>query len=83
MPPAAFDLETGAYLGTTDVGDGSPRTNRGEEIAVFGDRIAGRAVVISAIDNLVKGSAGQALQNLNVVFGLDETIGLAQLPLFP
>jgi N-acetyl-gamma-glutamyl-phosphate reductase len=35
------------------------------------------------LDNLVKGSAGQAVQNMNIVFGLDETTGLLQLPLFP
>jgi N-acetyl-gamma-glutamyl-phosphate reductase len=52
-------------------------------IGVFADRIQGRAIVISAIDNLVKGSAGQALQNFNVMHGLDETTGLEQLPLFP
>ena len=38
---------------------------------------------ISAIDNLVKGSAGQALQNFNLMYGFDETFGLEQLPLFP
>jgi N-acetyl-gamma-glutamyl-phosphate reductase len=52
-------------------------------IGVFADRIQGRAIVVSAIDNLVKGSAGQALQNFNVMHGLDETTGLEQLPLFP
>jgi N-acetyl-gamma-glutamyl-phosphate reductase len=52
-------------------------------IGVFADRIQGRAIVISAIDNLVKGSAGQALQNFNVMFGFTETTGLEQLPLFP
>jgi len=53
------------------------------EIGVFADRIPGRAIVIVVLDNLVKGSAGQALQNLNLMFGLDETTGLKQLPLFP
>jgi N-acetyl-gamma-glutamyl-phosphate reductase len=53
------------------------------QIGVFADRIPGRAIVISTLDNLVKGSAGQALQNMNVAFGLDETTGLKQLPLFP
>ena len=43
----------------------------------------GRAIVVSAIDNLVKGSAGQALQNFNLMYGFDETTGLEQLPLFP
>jgi N-acetyl-gamma-glutamyl-phosphate reductase len=52
-------------------------------VGAFADRIAGRAVIISAIDNLVKGSAGQALQNFNLMFGFDETLGLEQLPLFP
>jgi N-acetyl-gamma-glutamyl-phosphate reductase len=52
-------------------------------IGVFADRIKGRAIVISAIDNLVKGSAGQALQNFNLMYGFDETTGLEQLPLFP
>jgi N-acetyl-gamma-glutamyl-phosphate reductase len=52
-------------------------------INVFEDRVPGRAIVIAAIDNLVKGSAGQALQNFNLMFGLPETTGLQQLPLFP
>jgi len=52
-------------------------------IGVFADRIKGRAIVISVIDNLVKGSAGQALQNFNLMYGFDETLGLEQLPLFP
>jgi N-acetyl-gamma-glutamyl-phosphate reductase len=52
-------------------------------IGVFADRLKGRAIVISAIDNLVKGSAGQAIQNFNLMYGFDETLGLEQLPLFP
>ena len=52
-------------------------------IGVFADRIPGRAIVIAVIDNLVKGSAGQALQNFNVMFGIEETTGLEQLPMFP
>jgi N-acetyl-gamma-glutamyl-phosphate reductase len=52
-------------------------------IGVFADRIGGRAIVVSAIDNLVKGSAGQALQNFNLMYGFAETTGLEQLPLFP
>lgn len=50
---------------------------------VFADRVPGRAIVIAAIDNLVKGSSGQALQNFNLMFGLPETMGLEQAPLFP
>jgi len=53
------------------------------QIAVFADRLPGRAIVIGVIDNLVKGSAGQALQNLNLMFDLEETLGLEQLPMFP
>lgn len=53
------------------------------QIGVFEDRIRGRAIVISVLDNLVKGSAGQAIQNMNVAFGLAETEGLRQLALFP
>jgi len=52
-------------------------------VNVFADRVAGRAIVVVAIDNLVKGSSGQAIQNMNVMFGLPETIGLEAAPLFP
>jgi len=50
---------------------------------VFADRVPGRATVIVAIDNLVKGSSGQALQNMNRMFGWRETLGLEAAPLFP
>jgi N-acetyl-gamma-glutamyl-phosphate reductase len=53
------------------------------QIGVVADRIPGRAIVIAVLDNLVKGSAGQAIQNFNLMFGLDETTGLMQQPLFP
>lgn len=52
-------------------------------INVFADRVAGRVIVIAAIDNLVKGSSGQALQNLNLRMGWPETAGLEQLALYP
>jgi len=52
-------------------------------VNVFADRVPGRAIVVVAIDNLVKGSSGQALQNMNVMLGLPETAGLRQAPLFP
>lgn len=52
-------------------------------IAVFADRVPGRAIVISVIDNLVKGASGQAVQNFNVVFGLPEATSLEQEALFP
>jgi N-acetyl-gamma-glutamyl-phosphate reductase len=52
-------------------------------IGVFADRVPGRAIVLSVIDNLVKGASGQAVQNMNVVRGFEETTGLGQQPLFP
>lgn len=52
-------------------------------IAVFADRIPGRAIVVAVIDNITKGSSGQAVQNLNVAMGWDETLGLQLEPLFP
>lgn len=52
-------------------------------INVFPDRLPGRAVVISVIDNLVKGASGQALQNLNLLIGYPETTALMQLAMFP
>ena len=53
------------------------------QIGVFPDRIKGRAIVIATLDNLVKGSAGQAIQNMNLMFGWPETTGLEQIALFP
>lgn len=52
-------------------------------INVFADRQSDRAIVVVAIDNLVKGSSGQAVQNMNLMLGLDETTGLMQAPMFP
>ena len=52
-------------------------------LGVVGDRIDGRAVVIAALDNLTKGSSGQALQNANLMLGEDETSGLMLAPVFP
>jgi N-acetyl-gamma-glutamyl-phosphate reductase len=52
-------------------------------IGVAKDRIPGRAIVISALDNLVKGASGQAIQNMNLVMGWPETLGLEQIALFP
>ena len=42
-----------------------------------------RIIVIGAIDNLIKGAAGQAVQNMNLVFRLKENTGLCQAPIFP
>jgi N-acetyl-gamma-glutamyl-phosphate reductase len=52
-------------------------------IAVFPDRIPGRAIVISVIDNVCKGASGQALQNLNVMMGVEESTALTLMPVFP
>jgi N-acetyl-gamma-glutamyl-phosphate reductase len=47
------------------------------------DRRTGNALLVSVIDNLVKGAAGQAIQNMNLMFGMDESLGLAAVPLSP
>lgn len=52
-------------------------------VGVVKDRIAGRTILISVIDNLVKGASGQAIQNLNLMLGFDETEGLMGQPMFP
>jgi N-acetyl-gamma-glutamyl-phosphate reductase len=44
---------------------------------IFATCVKGKIVVFSAIDNLVKGASGQAIQNMNIIFGLEETLGLA------
>eukprot|EP00889_Picochlorum_renovo_P002613 jgi/Picre1/29643/NNA_005026.t1 len=52
-------------------------------INVFEDRISGRAIVLSVIDNLVKGASGQAIQNMNLLFGVPESTGILQQALYP
>jgi N-acetyl-gamma-glutamyl-phosphate reductase len=52
-------------------------------IGVVKDRKEGRAIIVSALDNLVKGASGQAIQNMNLVMGWPETVGLEQVALFP
>lgn len=52
-------------------------------IGVVGDRKPGRAMVVAALDNLNKGSSGQAVQNANLLLGLPETSGLMLSPVFP
>ncbi len=52
-------------------------------IGVVADRIEGRAIVVAALDNLTKGSSGQALQNANLMLGIEETAGLMLAPCFP
>ncbi len=52
-------------------------------IGVVADRRPGRSIIISTLDNLMKGASGQALQNANLMLGLPETMGLEAAPLFP
>ncbi|MBB4268173.1 N-acetyl-gamma-glutamyl-phosphate reductase [Roseospira visakhapatnamensis] len=59
---------------------------RGSNLCLIGgvdDRLPGRAILVTVIDNLVKGASGQAIQNMNVMMGLPEAAGLDQAPLFP
>jgi N-acetyl-gamma-glutamyl-phosphate reductase len=82
---AAYDTEP--FIHVLPKGEApSTRHIRGSNfchIGVIGDRIAGRCIVIAALDNLTKGSSGQALQNANLMLGLPETAGLMMAPLFP
>lgn len=62
------------------------RHTRGSNLCMIGvaaDRISGRAIIIAAEDNLVKGASGQAVQNMNVMFGLPETAGIDAVAMFP
>src|SRR5713226_1922950 len=52
-------------------------------IGVAKDRPPGRAIICSALDNLTKGASGQAVQNMNLMLGFPETLGLEQVALFP
>jgi N-acetyl-gamma-glutamyl-phosphate reductase len=59
---------------------------RGSNMTFIGlarDRIAGRAIIGSALDNLTKGASGQAVQNMNLMLGFPEITGLEQVALFP
>jgi N-acetyl-gamma-glutamyl-phosphate reductase len=68
---------------------GTPVSNndvRGSNMCVLSvnvDPRTGRMIVVSHIDNLMKGQAGSALQNMNVMFGLDESLGLKRPPFYP
>ena len=53
------------------------------QIAVHRPQGGDTVVILSVIDNLVKGAAGQAVQNMNLMCGLPEATGLAQLPVLP
>lgn len=71
-------LPFGTAPGTHDV-----RGSNFVHLGVCADRRPGRAIVIAALDNLTKGSSGQALQNANLMLGEEETAGLMMAPLFP
>ncbi len=47
------------------------------------DERTGRIIMMGAIDNVVKGAAGQAVQNMNIMFGFEENTGLKTIPMFP
>ncbi|WP_343208911.1 N-acetyl-gamma-glutamyl-phosphate reductase [Anaerolentibacter hominis] len=53
------------------------------DINVKLDKRTGRIIMMGALDNLVKGAAGQAIQNMNLMFGLEENTGLKVVPMFP
>lgn len=53
------------------------------DIGYIIDERTKRVIMVGAIDNLVKGAAGQAVQNMNLIFGLDEKTGLTAMPVFP
>ena len=71
-------LEEGVYPETRWV-EGSNFVDIGFKI----DERTGRIIMMGAIDNLVKGAAGQAVQNMNILFGLKESMGLDMMPCFP
>ena len=52
-------------------------------IGVVADRVPGRAIIISTLDNLIKGASGQAVQNMNIMLGFAETMGIDQPAMFP
>ena len=71
-------LPYGALPSTRDI-----RGSNFVHIGVTPDRISGRAIVVAVLDNLAKGSSGQAIQNANLMLGVDEVAGLMLAPVFP
>ena len=71
-------LPFGALPSTRDV-----RGSNLCHIGVIGDRMPGRALIVAVLDNLTKGSSGQAIQNANLMLGIEETAGLMLAPCFP
>ena len=60
----------------TQLGSGNVLNSNNCEISVCETRIKSKIVIFSAIDNLVKGASGQAIQNMNLLFKLPENLGL-------
>jgi N-acetyl-gamma-glutamyl-phosphate reductase len=78
MEPFIKVLPFGTLPSTRDV-----RGSNFCHLGVIADRIAGRSIIVCVIDNLTKGSSGQALQNANLMLSLNETMGLMMAPMFP
>ena len=84
----AATYEGEPFVHVLPLGADAPQTRhvRGSNlnlISVTPDRQKGRTIIVSVLDNLVKGASGQAVQCANIVLGLDETMGLEMAPLFP
>jgi N-acetyl-gamma-glutamyl-phosphate reductase len=91
-PKVVYDTLVSAYKDETFIevlpfGEApSSRHVRGSNfchVGVSADRLPGRAMIVATLDNLTKGSSGQALQNANLMLGLDENDGLMLAPVFP
>jgi len=76
--PFIVVLPKGKMPGMSDV-----QASNFAHIGVAGDRITGRVMVVATLDNLCKGSSGQAMQNANLMLGFNETEGLMLAPAFP
>ena len=89
MVTAAYEMMYGKEYFVRLIGlGGYPATKnvRGSNFCDLGwhiDPRTGRVIVLSAIDNLVKGAAGQAVQNFNIASGFDEKLGLDMVPVYP
>ncbi|HRK42030.1 MAG TPA: N-acetyl-gamma-glutamyl-phosphate reductase [Gemmobacter sp.] len=78
LEPFIEVLPFGALPSTRDI-----RGSNLCHIGVVADRIPGRTLVVAVLDNLTKGSSGQAIQNANLMLGLEESAGLMLAPVFP
>ena len=71
-------MPTGVYPDTRSV-----RASNRLRIAIYQDNERRELTVLVVQDNLVKGAAGQAVQNMNVMFGFEESMGLNAAPIVP